>query len=345
MTDPDVSHQPSDDRTFHRRIDPECRAALDEAAALFPGAYWQTDPATRRAVGESLLAAAPQIPAPGVQWHDRSVPGLSGEPDVPVRLYRPTDPGTSGPLPALLMIHGGGMWGGSVESEHLQATALCAALGAVVVSVGYRLAPENPHPAAVRDCYGVLCWLAAQATALGADPRRLGVYGGSAGGGLALGTALMARDSGGPALVQVMALYPMIDDRHTTPSSHEFENLGPVWDRGKNIEAWAWYLGGREADPYAAPARAETLWGLPHTFIDVGELDLFRDEDVAFAQRLMQAGVPTELHVYPGAFHASEHLAPNAPLSRRIVDTRLAALKRALGPSEQSLSGPGGRPL
>lgn len=315
--------------TFYTRIDPDSRAALAAVTTLMPDDLWAPDPAVRRAAGEAMLAAMPPAPPhPAVQWIDRMIPGQPGHPDIPVRVYRPS--AGSGPHPAVLVIHGGGMWGGSLASEHPQATALCAALEAVVISVGYRLAPEHPHPAPVTDCYGALCWLAAHAADLGADPQRLAVYGGSAGGGLALGTALRARDHGGPTLALVMALYPMIDPRHDTPSSREFENLGPIWDRGKNIEAWGWYLAGQEADPYAAPVHATSLHGLPPVFIDVGELDLFRDEDIAFAQRLMAAGVPAELHVYPGAFHASEHLAPDAALSRRIVNTRMTALRRAL---------------
>jgi acetyl esterase/lipase len=155
------------------------------------------------------------------------------------------------------------------------------------------------------------------------------VHGGSAGGGLAIATALMARDHGGPAIRFLMAMYPMIDDRNETPSSHEITDVG-IWDRAGNLEAWAWYLGGAEADGYAAPARMPDVSGLPPTFIDVGDLDLFRDEDIAFALRLLQAGVPTELHVHPGAFHASEGFAPGAALSKRIVAARLDALRRAL---------------
>ncbi|ULH17050.1 alpha/beta hydrolase (plasmid) [Deinococcus sp. KNUC1210] len=318
--------------TFFDRIDPECRVALEAVAHLMP-ADWSLEPAARRQAGEALLAAmtADQPPIETVRWQDRSIPGLPGEPDIAVRIYHPL--GASGPYPGLLFIHGGGMWGGSIAHEHVQAASLCSEQGAVVVSVAYRLAPEHPHPAPVHDCYAACCWMADNASALQVDLTRLAVVGGSAGGGLALGLALMARDQGGPRLCSVMALYPMIDDRSETPSAHEFTDLGIVWDRTRNIEGWSWYLSGQPADAYAAPARAERLAGLPPIFIDVGELDLFRDEDIRFAQRLMQAGVPTELHVYPGAFHASEFLAPAADLSRRILRTRSDALRRALHPS------------
>jgi acetyl esterase/lipase len=127
----------------------------------------------------------------------------------------------------------------------------------------------------------------------------------------------------------MMPIYPMIDDRNETPSSHEITDIG-IWDRAGNIEAWNWYLGGKEPDQYAAPARAEDLTGLPPAFIDVGTVDMFRDEDIAFAARLMQAGVPTELHVHPGSYHASETFAADAPLSKRIWALRIDALRRAL---------------
>ena len=126
-----------------------------------------------------------------------------------------------------------------------------------------------------------------------------------------------------------MPIYPMIDDTNTTASSMEITDVG-IWDRDANLEAWGWYLGGNEADQYAAPARAQDLSGLPPAFIDVGTADLFRDEDIAFAQRLMQTGVPCELHIHPGAYHASETFAPDAALSRRIRALRMDALRRAL---------------
>jgi len=195
--------------------------------------------------------------------------------------------------------------------------------------VEYRLAPENPYPAPVEDCYAGLLWMAAHAAELGFDPERLAVYGGSAGGGLTIATVMLARDRGGPAIKFQMPIYPMIDDRNETPSSHEITDIG-LWDRAGNIEAWKWYLGDGKADQYAAPARAEDLAGLPPTFIDVGTVDLFRDEDIAFAQRLMQAGVPTELHVNPGAYHAAEVFAPQSPLAERIWARRYEALRRGL---------------
>jgi acetyl esterase/lipase len=260
------------------------------------------DIVARRAAAEQMLAAMPVSENPNVTTEDRSVPGPDGEPDISVRIYRPA--GATSTLPGIYYIHGGGMVLGTVAGEDPAATRLCEQVGAVVVSVEYRLAPEHPHPAPVEDCYAGLIWMTKAVAELGVDPERIAIYGASAGGGLTIAAAMMARDRGGPTLRFMMPIYPMIDDRNETPSSQEITDIG-IWDRAGNIEAWGWYLGGKPADQYAAPARAEDVSGLPPAFIDVGTVDLFRDEDVAFAQRLMQAGVPCELHVHPGSYHAA----------------------------------------
>ncbi|MEV4103461.1 alpha/beta hydrolase [Nonomuraea sp. NPDC049649] len=307
-------------------IDPESRGPLDMLLEMIPGGFNSIPDIVRRREVVSGLLAGMEVPEnPNVVKEDRTVPGPDGE--IPVRIYRPV--GAAGQLPGIYFIHGGGMILGDIDGEDATATMICDRVGAVVVSVGYRLAPEHPHPAPVEDCYAGLVWTAKNAADLGMDPARLALYGGSAGGGLVIGVALLARDRGGPAITFMMPIYPMIDDRNETPSSHEITDVG-LWDRAGNIEAWAWYLGGKEPDQYAAPARAEDLSGLPPTYIDVGTVDLFRDEDIAFAQRLMQAGVPTELHVNPGSYHASENFAGEAALSRRIWDQRIDALRRAL---------------
>jgi acetyl esterase/lipase len=310
-------------------IDPESRIPLDALLEVMPGGFNAIpDIVARRATVAQIFAMLPAVENPDVVKEDRTVPGPDGEPDITVRIYRPV--AASGALPGIYYIHGGGMVLGDVAGEDANAAMLCAEVGAVVVSVEYRLAPEHPHPAPVEDCYAGLVWTAGNAAELGIDPARLAVYGGSAGGGLTLGTALLARDRGGPALRFLMPIYPMIDDTNTTPSSHEIADIG-IWDRAGNIEAWAWYLGGKPADQYAAPTRATDLSGLPPAYIDVGTVDLFRDEDIAFAQRLVQAGVPCELHVNPGSYHGSETFAPDAALSRRIWGMRIDALRRALG--------------
>ncbi|WP_433378028.1 alpha/beta hydrolase [Streptosporangium sp. CA-115845] len=309
-------------------IDPESRVPLDGLLGMLPGGFNAIpDIVQRRATVEGMMGALEVPENPNVTKEDLTVPGPDGEPDITVRIYRPVN--ASGTLPGIYYIHGGGMILGDIAGEDANATMICDQVGAVVVSVEYRLAPEHPHPAPVEDCYAGLVWMAKNAGELGVAPERLAIYGASAGGGLTIGTALLARDRGGPALSFMMPIYPMLDDRNETPSSHEITDIG-IWDRAGNIEAWAWYLGGKEADRYAAPARAEDLTGLPPAFIDVGTVDLFRDEDIAFAQRLMQAGVPTELRVNPGSYHASETFASEAALSKRIWAGRIDALRRAL---------------
>lgn len=315
----------------HDRIDPESLAPLEQLLEVFPGGFnGIPDIVARRAAVDQLLEAmtADLPPNDRVTHSDHHAPGPDGAPDVRLRAYRPAD--ADGDLPGVYFIHGGGMVLGSIEGEELVAQMLCERVGAVVVSVDYRLAPEHPHPAPMDDCYAGLLWTVDNADQLGIDASRLAVYGGSAGGGLALAVALAARERGGPDIRFLMPIYPMVDDRNTTPSSHEVTDVG-IWDRDGNIEAWKWYLGGAEPDAYAAPTRAEDLSGLPPTFIDVGEVDLFRDEDIALANRLLQAGVATELHVHPGAYHASETFAPESALSQRIWDLRVDALRRGLG--------------
>ena len=312
------------------RIDPDSRAPLEELLKVFPGGFNAiASIVERRSTLESLLQTmvADLPPNENVVTEDREIPGPEDAPPMGVRIYHPKT--ASCILPGIFFIHGGGMIMGSVEGENLKATELCEAIQAVVVSVEYRLAPEYPHPAPVQDCYAALKWMAQNAEELAFDVDRLAVVGGSAGGGLTIATTMMARDMGFPRICFQMPLYPMIDDRNETPSSYEIMDVG-IWDREGNIEAWEWYLGVNPADDYAAPARAENLAGLPPTFIDVGELDLFRDEDIQFAARLIQAVVLTELHVYPGAYHASEVFAPEAALSKSILARRTEALLRVL---------------
>jgi acetyl esterase/lipase len=215
---------------------------------------------------------------------------------------------------------------------------MCAAvadqLKIVVASVEYRLAPEYPYPAPLEDCYAGLRWFAGAAGELGVDGARIAIGGASAGGGLAAGLGLLARDRGEMAVAFQLLVYPMLDDRNLTPSSHAVVDP-KVWNRTANTVGWNAYLAGQagadDVAPYAAPARATDLAGLPPTYINVGDLDLFVDEDIAYAQALMRAGVPCELHVYPGAFHGSNNFVSRAVLSRRWTADERAALARGLG--------------
>ncbi|GAA2750407.1 alpha/beta hydrolase fold domain-containing protein [Amnibacterium kyonggiense] len=320
---------------FDDRLDPGLRAPLDAFLAGIPDGYAALPHTRRRAIAEEAAARSTSGDPgrSGVRWEDR-VADRNGAPEVPVRVYRPRgapEPGRERRL--ILLLHGGGMWAGGIDSEHATALDLSERFGTTVVSVGYRLAPEHPYPAGLEDCFTALRWAQRHAADLGARAEELVVYGGSAGGGLALALTLLCRDRSIDGIAHVMAPYPMLDDRDATASAREFEHLREgLYDGAANRESWRFYLGGGEADALAAPARATDLSGLPPTFIDVGELDVFRDEDVEFALRLARAGVPVELHVYPGAFHASEIVAPDAALSLRMLETRRAVLQRAVLP-------------
>jgi acetyl esterase/lipase len=262
---------------------------------------------------------------------ERSVPGPAGAPDVSLLICRPT--GVTGATPAIYHTHGGGMIIGDNRTGILTMLDLAAEFGLAVVSVEYRLAPEHPDPAPVEDCYAGLVWTAEHAAELGIDPDRIIVAGGSAGGGLAAGLALLARDRGGPTLLAQMLLYPMLDDRNDSVSSQQMAGRG-VWDSTSNLTGWTALLGDRrggpDVSPYAAPARATDVSGLPPAFIDVGTAETFRDEDVEYATRLWHAGGECELHVWPGAFHGFDMFAPDVMLSRDALAARPRWLARIL---------------
>jgi acetyl esterase/lipase len=280
-----------------------------------------------RAELRTLAAAAPAYePAQPLDIEDRLIPGSSGAPDVPVRVYTPRQ--RTAPLPGLLFIHGGGFVVGDIDSEDVRAQEIAASAGVVVVSVDYRLAPEHPFPAGLDDCYAALVWMEKSSAEIGVDPQRLGVGGGSAGGGLAAATALMARDRGGPRLCMQYLGIPELDDRLETHSMTVYTDT-PVWNRPNAILSWKYYLAGAEPTQYAAPARARELSGLPPTYVDVCEFDSLRDEGIGYAQRLVQAGVPVELHLYPGTFHGSS-LVADAAVSRRMSADSIDGIQRLL---------------
>jgi acetyl esterase/lipase len=238
----------------------------------------------------------------------------------------------NGPGSAVLYLHGGGM---ILGLEHLGVVydlavrEYVATSGVPMLMVDYRIAPEHPHPTPVEDCYAALRWLVDNAATLGVDPARIAVMGDSAGGGLAAGVSLLARDRGGPAIAQQLLIYPMLDDRAQTPDPQLLPFL--TWTYDDNVTGWGALLGesvGTDTvSPYAAPARATDLTGLPDTYIDTGDLDIFRDEDVAYARRLSDAGVPTELHLHPGCPHAFEALAHRADVSQRAIADRIRRLR------------------
>lgn len=234
--------------------------------------------------------------------------------------------------PVIYHVHGGGMVLGAATDVLPALAPLAARVGAAIVAVEYRLAPENRYPAAVDDVYAGLEWLAANAATLGLDPTRIIIDGVSAGGGLAAATALLSRDRQGPDLLGQMLICPMLDDRNDSASGHQMAGSG-AWDRTANATGWAAYLGDlpREDVPiYASPGRATDLSGLPPTYIDVGSAETFRDEDVAYAARIWAAGGDAELHVWPGGVHGFDALAPDALLSRDARDARARWLERVL---------------
>lgn len=319
-------------------IDPELVGPLEAFVATYHGGIDLHDiPAFRAMSKEMNLTAAAQAPAiEGVTSTDRRVPGPARTSDdtvreVPVRVYQPA--GRPVLLPAILWIHGGGYVIGSMEEDDLYAKGLAKAAGCVVVSVDYRLAPEHRFPAPVEDCYAALKWLAARAAELGVDPRRIAIAGASAGGGLAAGLALLTRDRAEVRPAFQLLIYPMIDDANVAQAGPSLAD-SLLWTREDNLIGWRSYLGGepggKDVSPYAAAMRATELKGLPPAYIAVGALDLFLLENIKYAHRLIEAGVPVELHVYPGGYHGFDGIAPDAAVSQRFTADKIQVLKRAL---------------
>lgn len=267
----------------------------------------------------------------GVRISTRTIAG----PDcsLPMRIYEP-EKRTEKALPALLWSHGGGYILGKPEYEDGVCENFVLQADCVVVQVEYRLAPEHVYPAAVEDSYAGLKWMADHAAELNIDRSRIAIAGPSAGGGITAALALMARDRGEVPVLFQMPLYPMLDDRSNTPSCCEInmETMPKAWNRENNITAWKMYLGSGfsgEVPPYAAPAHAKDLTGLPPAYLCVGQQDPFRDETIDYAARLARAGVPTELHLYPGCFHGFDFIANHTEICVRCRAEYFAALKRA----------------
>lgn len=277
-------------------------------------------------VMRQTLIAPPPVDTTGVVFEDHTLPGG----DVVVRVHQPTEPGTG--RPCVYSIHGGGYVLGSFVMDDARFARWCPMFDCVGVSVEYRLAPEHPYPTPLEDCYAGLQWVHEHAADLGVDPERIGITGISAGGGLAAALALLARDRGGPRIAFQLLECPMLCDRQVTPSSR-LDELA-VWNRHSNTYGWQAYLGDRygsdDVPATAAPARAQDLSGLPPALVLVGGADGFRDEDIEYALRLGQAGVPTELHVYPGAPHGAQ-MVPDAAVSQQWVRDADAWLATQLG--------------
>jgi acetyl esterase len=296
-------------------MDPELEAFIP----LFPPADL-TDPAAARKYLAELAAAAPAPDTTGMEVEDRVVPA---DPEVAVRIYRPHQ--AQG---AIVWLHGGGFVMGDLDTEHPWAARLADGAGAVVISVGYRRAPEHRFPAALEDAYAALAWTAEHAASLGIDPARIAVGGHSAGAGLGAAVALRARDQQGPPICFQLLNQPELDDRQETWSARHFTDT-PWMTRDKLAATWRHYLGSAPASPYAAPARAADLSGLPPAYISTAEFDPLRDEGIAYALGLLQAGVPVELHQWPGTFHGSQAIL-SAEVSQRQIAEVGAALRRGL---------------
>ncbi|WP_200936168.1 alpha/beta hydrolase [Marmoricola sp. Leaf446] len=267
----------------------------------------------------------------GIERQDVVVPGHLGDP-IEVSVLRSRT--AVGPRPGVLYAHSGGLMFGDRFSGLDLVLDWVDQLGVVMVTVEYRLAPEHPDPYPREDMYAALTWTADHADELGLRADRLLVAGASAGGGLAAGLALAARDRGGPPLCGQVLDYPMLDDRGTTPSTGQFDGVG-VWDRISNETGWDALLGdargGSDVSPYAAPARASDLTGLPPAFVDVGAAEIFRDEAIAYADALWRAGGDAELHVWSGAFHACDIFAPHTVVGQSMIAARDAWVAKVLG--------------
>lgn len=282
---------------------------------------------------ERIIAMyASMAPAAPTPREERLVPGPAGAPTVRVLLYRPAD--APGPLPAILYLHGGGFITGTPDMMDAASLQLAQDSGAVVVAVNYRLAPEAPFPGPVEDCYAALDWLCQQAEDLRIDPARVVVFGHSSGGGLAAALALLVRDRAVHTLAGQVLIYPMLDARTGTreapvdnPMTGEF-----FWTRPTTRFGWDALRGTAPVPPerlgHFSPALAAEVAGLPPTFLGVGSLDLFLEEDMAYALRLARAGVPVEAHVYNGGVHGFDGIP--GPLASQFTADLQAALKRLL---------------
>jgi acetyl esterase/lipase len=308
-------------------VDSELAPALDLLPAM--ELSLPTLPAWRARLAEMFAHIASQLPTSSqVERKEFLVPRPDGAPDVRLLVYRPAAGGTS--RPAYFYIHGGGYVMGSPDMVGVQSRVIATDLGCVVAAVDYRLAPETTFPGNVEDCYAALKWFHGHAAELGVDAEHIAIGGESAGGGLAAALALLVRDRGEIPIIHQQLVYPMLDDR-SPDSSHPYAGeFG--WTREANRFGWRSLLGrepgGADVSPYAAAARAEHLEGLAPAFIGVGALDLLLEENLEYARRLSRAGVPVELHVYPGAFHGSDMMA-EARLSKMHTRDQMEALRAA----------------
>jgi acetyl esterase/lipase len=308
-------------------VDPELREL-----ALSPQVPLTAETLNRRRTDALALANAVAKPdLPDIETKQLHVESAFGAKPIRVLSYRPVR--SDKPLPAIVHIHGGGFVMGAPEMKDVENRLFASELRCAIYSVDHRLAPEAPHPAPVEDIYSMFIWLHANASQLGLDPARIGIKGESGGGGFAAGAALYARDRPGPKFAFQHLIYPMIDDRTAVrtdlnPYVGEF-----VWTQANNYFGWRSLLGqepgSADVSPYAAAARVADVSGLPPTYISVGGLDLFLEENMIYADRLSRAGVPVEFHLYPRAFHGF-YRAPTAHVTKQAEHDTREALRRFL---------------
>lgn len=315
--------------TIHPSTDSELASMLRRAPAS--PIDWNNISARRATKQQQLAEALSLMPInPNILVENHWIHASRTGTDIGIRVYRPNKVIES--RPGIYVIHGGGMVFGGLDSEELNCRHWVEAMGCVVVSVEYRLAPETQYPGPLEDCYRGLQWMTENACLVGIDSSRIGLYGASAGGGLAAAVALMARDRGGPSVIFMLLNAPMLDNRLITPSTQQFADA-PIWNRNDNLRAWQAYLGSLKKfgvlNSYAVPAQAVRLDHLPSTFISVGSVEIFRDEAVDFAKRLMEAGVSVEWQVWPGVFHGAEQFV-DAAIVKRMIAQRTAVMKQAL---------------
>lgn len=280
----------------------------------------------------SSMPVEPLLEGRAIDQREVTVTGPDGTP-IPLSVFSPANTDRATAAPCVYWMHGGGMVMGDRFSQIDIPLEWLEEFGAVVVSVDYRLAPEATGTVPVDDCYRGLLWIAAHAAELGIDPDRIIVAGASAGGGLAAGVTLLARDLGTPAIAAQVLIGPMLDHRDTTTSSHQYSKTPGVWTREMNGFGWRCLLGDLaddEVPAYVSPALADDLAGLPTTYIDTGSAEVFRDEDTDYASRIWAAGGQAELHVWAGGFHGFDALYPQAHISAAARRSRTDWLTRVL---------------
>lgn len=298
------------------RLDPALRGFAEARTDLSPGLLG----VVRDSLNQRRAETAAQVIAVGTEYENREAGA------VPVRIYR----GGPAPAPAVIYCHAGAFVLGNLDTDHLQCVEFARRAACTVISVGYRLAPEHPYPAAADDASAVLEWTVDNAAELGVDVARISVAGSSAGAALAAGLAQRSAARAAPPVVFQLLHQPVLDNR-PTPSKTEFTST-PGFDGPAAEAMWRHYLGDGPVDSAAVPARADDLSGLAPAFISCSELDPLRDEALDYAVRLMRAGVATDLHVFAGTCHGFDSLLPEWETSRRLFDLQGAALRRALHP-------------